>query len=246
MGIDIGGSGIKGARVDLTRGELISDRIKYPTPDGGHPGDVLDVVKQILADLSVVTNDPIGVCFPAVVTNGVTRSAANVSADWIDLPAAAMFAESLGREVQFVNDADAAGMAEATFGAAKDVPGLVIMLTLGTGIGSAFLMDGVLIPNTELGHLEWEGTDAEKRTSNAAREREGLDFPTWAGRLTRYLKHLERIFSPNLFILGGGISAQAEEFFPLLEITTDLAPARLLNNAGIVGAAYGAAHTSQV
>ena len=238
IGIDIGGTGIKGARVDLRTGDLVSERVKYPTPEGGHPGDVLDVVAQILSDLDGRVDDHTGVCFPAVVTHGVTRSAANVSSDWIDFPAATTFAQTLARDIHFVNDADAAGVAEAHFGAARNVPGLVIMLTLGTGIGSAFLINGVLVPNTEIGHLELDGFDAEQRASNAAREREGLDFETWSGRLSRYLQHLEKIFSPDLFILGGGISKQHEEFFPLIDINTPLTPAALLNNAGIVGAAY--------
>lgn len=238
LGIDIGGTGIKGARVDLTSGELVSERIKYPTPEGGHPGDVLDAVEALLSDLGGKPADHTGICFPAIVTHGITRSAANVSADWIDFPAAATFAQSLERDIHFVNDADAAGVAEAQFGAAQGVSGLVIMLTLGTGIGSAFLIDGTLVPNTEIGHLEIDGSSAERRSSNAAREREGLDFEAWGLRLTRYLSHVERIFSPDLFILGGGVSKQHDEFFPFLEIATPVKPAALLNNAGIVGAAY--------
>ena len=238
IGIDIGGTGIKGARVDISSGELVSERVKYETPEHGHPGDVLDVVEQILSDLEGTPDDHTGICFPAIVTHGITRSAANVSADWIDLPAAAMFADSLQRPINFVNDADAAGVAEAQFGAANGVSGLVIVITLGTGIGSAFLMGGTLVPNTELGHLELDGTDAERRASNAAREREGLDFDAWAIRLTRFLGHVEKIFSPDLFLIGGGVSKQHEEFFPLINIQTPLKPAALLNNAGIVGAAY--------
>ncbi len=238
IGIDIGGTGIKGARVDLTTGELVSERIKYETPEGGKPQEVLQVVKDLLAGLEGTPSDHTGICFPAVVTHGTTRSAANVSDEWIDLPAASLFAGALERDIHFVNDGDAAGVAEAQFGAARGVAGLVIMVTLGTGIGSAFLHDGVLVPNTEIGHLELDGVDVETRTSNAAREREGLDFEAWAGRLTRYFVHLERIFSPELFIIGGGISKQSEEFFPLIQISTPLKPAELLNNAGIVGAAY--------
>jgi polyphosphate glucokinase len=238
IGIDIGGTGIKGARVDLDSGELLSERVKYATPEGGHPGDVLSVVELVLSDLGGTAEDHTGVCFPAVVTHGVTRSAANVSADWIDFPAARTFADSLSRDIHFVNDADAAGVAEAQFGAARGVSGLVIMLTLGTGIGSAFLIDGTLVPNTEIGHLELDGHDAESRASNAAREREGLSFEAWALRLNRYLNHVEKIFSPDLFIIGGGVSKEHEQFFPLLALRTPLRPAALLNNAGIVGAAY--------
>ena len=238
IGIDIGGTGIKGGRVDLATGELVSERIKYATPEGGHPGDVLDVVEQILGDLDSGPDDHTGVCFPAVVTHGVTRSAANVSADWIGFPATSTFGESLGRDVHFVNDADAAGVAEAQYGAAAGVPGLVIVLTLGTGIGSAFLMNGQLVPNTELGHMELGGVDAEKRASNAAREREGLDFETWGRRVNRFLHHVEKLFSPDLFLIGGGVSKEHEEFFPFFDVSTEVKPAALLNNAGIVGAAY--------
>ena len=243
LGIDIGGTGIKGARVDLTTGELVSDRIKYATPEGGRPADVLDTVAQVLDQLGARAEEHTGVCFPAVVTHGITRSAANVSSEWIDYPAATTFATSLGRDIHFVNDADAAGVAEAHYGAARDMSGLVIMLTLGTGIGSAFLMDGVLVPNTELGHLEMSGRDAEQLASNAAREREGLDFATWAGRLNEYLAYLEKLFSPELFIIGGGVSTDHEEFFPLLTVPTPITPAALFNNAGIVGAAYLAGHS---
>lgn len=238
IGIDIGGTGIKGARVDLYSGELSSERIKYATPEGGKPGDVLDVVEQILTDLQSGTDDHTGVCFPAVVTHGITRSAANVSADWIDFPAAKIFADTLGKDIHFVNDADAAGVAEAQFGAARDVSGLVIMLTLGTGIGSAFLLDGTLVPNTELGHMELDGVDAEMRASNAAREREGLSFEVWGGRVNHLLRHVEKLFSPDLFLIGGGVSKAHEEFFPYFDISTEVKPAALLNNAGIVGAAY--------
>lgn len=242
LGIDIGGSGIKGARVDSTTGELVSERVKYPTPEGGHPGDVLDVVERIMAEVGATDRDPVGVCFPAVVRHGVTMSAANVSADWIGLPAERLFADSLDKEVHFVNDADAAGYAEAKLGAARNIAGLVIVITLGTGIGSALISDGVLVPNAELGHLELDGTDAELRASNAAREREGLDFEAWGARLTRYFSHLEMLFSPELFVIGGGVSRQHEEFFPFIDIATPLRPAELFNNAGIVGSALLATH----
>jgi polyphosphate glucokinase len=245
LGIDIGGTGIKGARVDLTNGELISERIKYPTPDGGRPGDVLDVVETILADLDMKPTETLGVTFPAVISHGRTMSAANVSPDWIGLPAEQLFSDSLGISAHFVNDADAAGLAEVTFGAARDVAGLVIVVTLGTGIGSALIHDGVLVPNAELGHLELDGTDAEHRASNAAREREGLSFEKWALRLTRYFSHLEKLFSPELFVVGGGVSKQHSEFFPLIAIDTPLLPATLLNNAGIVGSALCATQKEQ-
>lgn len=237
IGIDIGGSGIKGARVDVATGELVSARIKYPTPPGGRPDDILATVETILQDLESSREELVGVCFPAVVRHGVTMSAANVSPEWIGFPAERHFADTLDREVHFINDADAAGFAEARLGAARNVAGLVIVITLGTGIGTALISDGVLVPNAELGHLELDGADAELRASNAAREREGLSFEHWAERLTRYLSHLEMLFSPDLFVIGGGVSKEHAEFFPFLRVSTPIKPAELLNNAGIVGAA---------
>lgn len=237
IGIDIGGSGVKGARVNVGTGALVSERIKYPTPVGGHPDDILATVEQILADLDSSRDELMGVCFPAVVRHGVTMSAANVSSDWIGFPAERMFADSLDREVHFINDADAAGFAEARLGAARNVAGLVIVVTLGTGIGTALISEGVLVPNAELGHLEVDGVDAESRASNSAREREGLGFDEWGGRLTRYFSHLEMLFSPDLFVIGGGVSKEHQEFFPHIHIDTPIKPAQLLNNAGIVGSA---------
>ena len=237
IGIDIGGSGIKGARVNVVSGALMSERIKYPTPQGGTPSDILATVERILTDLDSSRDELMGVCFPAVVRHGVTMSAANVSTEWIGLPAERLFADSLDREVHFINDADAAGFAEARLGAARNVAGLVIVVTLGTGIGTALISDGVLVPNAELGHLEIDGTDAELRASNAAREREGLSFEEWGQRLTRYFSHLEMLFSPDLFVIGGGISKDHDQFFPHIAIGTPMKPAQLLNNAGIVGSA---------
>jgi polyphosphate glucokinase len=237
IGIDIGGTGIKGARVRVATGALLSERIKYPTPPGGHPGDVLECVRHILGDLESSRDELVGVCFPAVVRHGVTMSAANVSPDWIGLPAERLFADSLDREVHFVNDADAAGFAESRLGAARNVAGLVIVVTLGTGIGTALISDGVLVPNAELGHLELDGAGAEHRASNAAREREGLSFEEWGQRLTRYFGHLEMLFSPDLFVIGGGVSTQHDEFFHHIAVSTPIKPAELFNNAGIVGSA---------
>lgn len=237
IGIDIGGSGIKGGRVNVATGALLSERIKYPTPPGGHPGDILATVEQILKDLGSSREELMGVCFPAVVRHGITMSAANVSSDWIGFPAERMFADSLDREVHFINDADAAGFAEARLGAARNVAGLVIVVTLGTGIGTALISDGVLVPNAELGHLEVDGADAELRASNSAREREGLSFEQWGARLTRYFSHVEMLFSPDLFVIGGGVSKEHAEFFPHIHINTPIKPAELLNNAGIVGSA---------
>ncbi|WP_439565582.1 polyphosphate--glucose phosphotransferase [Microcella sp.] len=241
IGIDIGGTGIKGAIIDLDAGELVSDRVKHPTPEGGEPEAIIETVAQLVGELGTDGVAHIGVCFPAIVRNGRTMSAANVSERWIGLDADTLFGEALGRDIHFVNDADAAGYAEAVSGAARDQQGLVIMTTLGTGIGSAFIYDGVLIPNTELGHLELGGDDAEHWAANSAREREGLSFAQWAERLTRYYRHVEFLFSPDLFIIGGGVSKQHDEFMHLIDVETPIVPAVLRNNAGIMGAAALAA-----
>jgi polyphosphate glucokinase len=239
LGIDIGGTGIKGAIVDVDSGELLSDRIKLPTPTGGEPEAILAVVIQIIEQLGGVADDvPVGVCFPAIVKNGVTMSAANVSKKWIGFEAEKLFEKGLGRDITFVNDADAAGFAEVRFGAAKGQTGLVILTTLGTGIGSAMIYDGVLIPNSELGHLEIGGKDAESRASYAAKERGRLSYEKWATkRLQKYYDTVEFLFTPDLFIVGGGVSKSHEQFLPLLHLNTPIVPAKLRNNAGILGAA---------
>lgn len=243
IGVDIGGTGIKGALVDVSTGELVSERLKVATPKGGEPEAIVAEVAAMVARFGDATGDvPVGVCFPAVVRNGRTMSAANVSKRWIGLEAETLFEASLHRDIVFVNDADAAGVAELHFGAAKDKTGLVILTTLGTGIGSAFLYDGVLLPNTELGHLEIGGKDAERRASYAAKERGRLSWRSWASRLQRYYTTLEKLFSPDLFVVGGGVSKQADLFLPLLELETPIVPAALRNNAGILGAAWLAAH----
>ncbi|MBN9141896.1 MAG: ROK family protein [Micrococcales bacterium] len=242
VGIDIGGTGIKGALVDVGTGELVSERVKVATPDGGDPDAVLAAVAELVAGFGPDADGvPLGVCFPAIVRRGRTMSAANVSRRWIGLDAEALFEQTLHRGIHFVNDADAAGVGESRFGAARGTDGLVIMTTLGTGIGSAFLYDGVLVPNTELGHLEIDGVDAESRASYAAKERDELDWAPWAARLQRYYSRVEFLFSPELFIVGGGVSKHYEEFLPLLELETPIVPAVLRNNAGILGAAWLAA-----
>lgn len=238
LGIDIGGTGIKGALVDLSTGELAGERVKLSTPAGGEPADIAATVVEIITQLGVIPDDtPVGVCFPAVVRHGTTMSAANVSKKWIGLEAERFFESALGRDIVFVNDADAAGVAEARYGAAKDVPGLVILTTLGTGIGSALLYNGVLVPNSELGHLEMNGKDAERRASFAAKERKNLDWEQWAQHLQTYYSMLEKLFSPDLIIVGGGVSKSHELFLPLISTVAPLIPAQLRNNAGIVGAA---------
>jgi len=242
VGIDIGGTGIKGALVDTGRGVLAGDRVKVPTPDGGDPDAVLAAVTEMVAGFGEAGEGvPVGVCFPAIVRHGRTMSAANVSQRWIGLEAEKLFEAALRRDIHFVNDADAAGVAEVRFGAARGVDGLVIMTTLGTGIGSAFLYDGVLIPNTELGHLELGGEDAESRAAYSAKERDGLDWKKWAKRLQRYYRHVEFLFSPELFVVGGGVSKNHEDFLPLLDLETPIVPATQRNNAGILGAAWLAA-----
>lgn len=247
IGIDIGGTGIKGAVVDLGTGELLSDRIKLPTPAGGKPAEIVKVTKEILKRLSDVASDvPVGVCFPAVVRNGRTMSAANVSKKWINFEAEKLFEKELDVDIQFVNDADAAGYAEARFGAAANQPGVVILTTLGTGIGTAVLYNGVLVPNTEFGHLEIDGHDAESRAAYSAKEREELSWEKWANRLQRYYTELEKLMSPDLFVVGGGISKQSEDFLPLLHLQTPILPAVLRNNAGIMGAAALAANDAPI
>jgi polyphosphate glucokinase len=237
VGVDIGGTGIKGAIVDVESGELQSDRLKKPTPEGGKPDDIADVVVDIINELKMTNDEPIGICFPAVVKGGRTMSAANVSKKWIGFEAEKLFEKKLGRQIHFVNDADAAGFAEQQFGAAKGVDGLVIMTTLGTGIGTALINDGVLIVNAELGHIEIDGVDYETKASYAAKERDDLSWKHWAKRLQKYYSHLEAYLSPELFVVGGGVSKQYEEFLPLLDLQAKIIPAKLRNNAGIIGAA---------
>lgn len=238
LGIDIGGTGIKGALVDVETGELVSERIKLDTPEGGEPTAVAKTVLEIIAAVGEIPAEtPVGVCFPAIVRNGTTMSAANVSDKWIGFEAEKFFEQHLGRDITFVNDADAAGVAEVRYGAAKEQRGLVILTTLGTGIGSAMIYNGVLVPNSELGHLEMNGKNAERQASYSAKEAKGLSWAKWAKRLQQYYSMLEFLFSPDLLIVGGGVSKSHEEFLPLLKLATPIVPAVLRNNAGIVGAA---------
>ncbi len=238
IGIDIGGTGIKGALVDVKDGELISDRIRVETPAGGEPEAIADAVGQIVRKLnSGLRNYPVGICFPAVVKHGITMSAANVSKRWIGLNADQLFTSKLGTSVHVVNDADAAGIAEMRFGAGKKRKGLVIMTTLGTGIGTALFIKGELVPNAELGHLEIEGVDYETKAAFSAKERENLDWSAWAERLQTYYSTLEKLFSPDLIIIGGGVSKNHAEFLPKLRLNAEIVPAQKRNNAGILGAA---------
>jgi polyphosphate glucokinase len=241
FGVDIGGSGIKGAPVDLERGDLVQERHKVLTPHPSTPEAVADGVAEVVANFG--WSGPVGITFPGVVTVGVTRTAANVDKGWLDVDASKLLGDRLGGvPVTVLNDADAAGVAEMTFGAGRGRKGTVILLTFGTGIGSALFIDGRLVPNTELGHLELHGNDAEKHASTKAREDEDLSWQHWAHRVQKYLAHVEMLFSPELFIIGGGVSRKAEKFLPLIEgIRAEIVPAELQNNAGIVGAAMAAA-----
>lgn len=241
LGIDIGGSGIKGAPVDLDKGRFAEDRLRIATPEEATPDAVCAVVEQIAEHFSVSPEVPVGITLPAVITHGVVRSAANIDRSWLGLDADALFTERLGRSVHLVNDADAAGVAELHHGAARGRDGLIVLTTLGTGIGSAMIMDGVLVPNTEFGHLEIEGHDAESRAAESVRDREGLDWHQWAQRLQVYYGHLESLIWPDLIVVSGGVSKHADHFLPLLDLRTEIVPAVLRNKAGIIGAAHLAA-----
>lgn len=238
VGIDIGGTGIKAAIVDIKKGELASERVRVETPEGGEPEAIAATCKSIIETLGVShKNYPVGICFPAVVKHGFTQSAANVSKRWIGLDADKLFDTTLNRHTHVINDADAAGLAEVKFGAGRGSRGLTIMTTLGTGIGTALFYNGVLIPNAELGHLEIEGVDYETKAAYSAMEREELSFEQWAERLQKYYSTLERLLVPDLFIVGGGISKNHEKFLPLLNLKTKIVPATTRNSAGIIGAA---------
>jgi len=235
LGIDVGGSGIKGAVVDITTGKLATERIRIKTPEKAEPKPVAEVVAQIAR--SFEWKGPIGIGFPAPIKNGIAMMAANISEEWVGINADELFTSITGCPCKVGNDADVAGLAEMTFGAGKDQAGTVIMLTLGTGIGTAIFYNGHLLPNTEFGHLEIEGQDAEYRASDAARQREDLSWKKYAKRLNRYLMAMEKLFWPDLFIVGGGISKVHEKFIPLLTVRAKVIPAQLQNGAGIVGAA---------
>ncbi len=244
IGVDIGGTGIKGGVVDLSDGTLTSDRIKVATPKGAEPEAVLAAVDSVLDKLGVTGSDlALGVAFPAIVKNGKTLSAANVSHSWIGFDAEAFFEKGLKRDIHFANDADVAGVAEVRYGAAKGQDGLTLLTTLGTGIGSALIYNGVLIPNTELGHVQRakHGKDAEAYAAYSAMERDELNWQQWSERLQWYYGYLEFLFSPDLFVVGGGVSKHATEFLPLLKLRTPIVAAVHRNNAGIIGAAALAA-----
>ncbi len=238
LGIDIGGTGIKGALVDVGRGALAGERVRVLTPSPATPARVAGAVADVVAQLGV--EGAIGLTLPAVIRDGVVETASNIDSTWIGTNAAEHFARATGRPVAVVNDADAAGVAEVRFGAGRDRRGVVVLITLGTGIGSAVFTDGVLVANTELGHLHLHHEDAEDWTAESVREHDELSWKKWAGRLQAYLELVERLLWPTLFIIGGGVSKKSDKFLPHISLRTEIVPAQLHNDAGIVGAALSA------
>ena len=247
IGVDVGGSGIKAAAVNLDTGELLGLRHRVPTPLPSAPAAVIAsiarLIKKITAEVELDDRVPVGVGFPAVVIDGITKSAANVDPGWVDFDADTAMERVLGRPVHLVNDADAAGVAEMRFGAGVGQAGTVFLITLGTGTGSALFYNGMLIPNLELGHMEIRGRDAERRSAASARLKRSLSWKAWAMDLDEHLLAIEKLFSPRMFIIGGGVSKRSERFIPRLTVRAAVVPAKLLNDAGIVGAAMAAAET---
>lgn len=241
LGIDIGGSGIKGAPVDLETGELTQERVRIETPQPSTPEAVARVTREVVESFDLPADTPVGITFPAPIKHNTVVFMANLDQSWVGKNVDDVFEQELGRKVIALNDADAAGYAEAIYGAAKGHDGLVIVTTLGTGIGSALIYNGQLIPGSELGHLEIDGVNAESRAAARIREEEKLKFPEYAERLQRYYSHVEMLFSPDLFVVGGGVSKKHDKFLPLLDLRTPIIPAELRNTAGIVGAAALAA-----
>ena len=240
FGIDIGGSGMKAAVVDLDTGALASQRLRIPTPQPATPAAMAEVAAELVRLHG--WSAPLGVGFPGVVHHGVVHAAANLDRSWAAVDADRLFTDACGFDVAMVNDADAAGLAEVRWGGARDVAGVVLVLTFGTGIGSGLFVDGILVPNTELGHLELDGRDAESHTAASVREREGLSWAEWTLRVQRYLRHVEMLLSPDLIVIGGGVSKMADRWLPTISIHTPIVAAAMANNAGIVGAALVARH----
>lgn len=245
IGVDVGGTGIKAGVVEVDTGVRLGEQLHVPTPTGAEPEAVAAEVRALVArlGLSDAHPRPVGVCLPSIVAGGRALSASNISADWLGLDARMLFQQALGTPVHVLNDADAAGVAEAAFGAARTSSGLVMLVTLGTGLGTAMVHDGVLVPNCELGHLEINGVDWETRASVAVKERESLTWEQWADRLQVYFTHLEALTTPDRFVVGGAISAAADSFLPLLDLRTPIVPAVLGNDAGLTGAAFLAARS---
>jgi polyphosphate glucokinase len=239
LGIDVGGSSIKGGLVDVEAGRLQSELLSVATPRPAAPEPVMQAVAQLAATLALT--QAVGVAFPSVVQGGKARTAAHIDPSWIDVDGAALAARKLGRRAVFLNDADAAGLAEMRFGAGRELKGVVIMLTFGTGIGTALFADGKLFPNTELGHLELNGMDAEEWAAARIRTQLGLDWPAWIERVNAYLKRMQALFWPDVFILGGAVSERFEEFAPLLHSPAEIRPAQFAGQAGVIGAALAAA-----
>jgi polyphosphate glucokinase len=238
LGVDFGGSGVKGGLVDLDTGQLIGDRFKLLTPRPATPSAVAKTIAAVVNEFG--WSGPLGVTYPGVVRNGVAQTAANVDKSWIGTDARDIISSAVGQEVTVLNDADAAGLAEVRFGAGKDTTGVVVLLTFGTGIGSAVIHNGILLPNTEFGHLEVDGKEAEHRAASSVRDTHGWTYKEWAKQVTKVLVAVENALWPELFIAGGGISRKADKWLPLLENRTPVVAAVLENTAGIVGAAMAA------
>jgi polyphosphate glucokinase len=251
IGIDVGGTAIKAGVVDIDSGAVTGPTLQVPTPRSAGPNAVAALIADLVHDLSAGADrphpgSPIGVALPAVIQHGVARSAANIDKSWIGVKADSLLAERTGRPVHVLNDADAAGLAEVHFGAGQDAAGTILVVTLGTGIGSALFVDGRLLPNTELGRVELDGCVAESIASAVARERHGIEWDEYGQRLQRYLAYLESLFAPDLIIVGGGISVRSEHFLPHLNLRCPIIPAQLRNAAGLAGAALRAATIHRV
>jgi polyphosphate glucokinase len=238
LGIDIGGSGIKGAIIDIQTGTLTVERHRLTTPQPPTPQAVIETTAQVIAHFD--WHGPVGCGFPAVVKDGIVHTASNIAPEWVGEHGQDMLAEATGCPVWFLNDADAAGIAEVTFGAGRGVRGLVLITTIGTGIGTSLFIDGRLVPNTELGHIEINGKEAEKWASDGVRKKKDLSWKEWAERLNMYLQTMENLLWPDLIIIGGGVSKKTEKYFQYLDLKTRLVPAQLLNEAGMIGAALAA------
>ena len=241
LGIDIGGSGVKGAPVNTNDGLMLESRYRIPTPTPATPQNVAPLIAEIAKHFK--WEGPIGCGFPGVMQNGVAKTAANLDDSWIETDINKLFKKATGLPVSVINDADAAGLAEMKFGAGVDSSGVVLLCTIGTGIGTVLFVNGTLVPNTEFGHIELMGMDAEKYAADAARKAEDLSWEDWAMRFNQYLVSLEKLINPDLIILGGGASKKGDRFLPLLTVKAQVVPAELLNNAGLVGAALAATYT---
>jgi len=246
FGVDIGGSGIKGAPVDLETGQLTADRFRIETPQPATPSAIGNTVAKVLHHFAIAPGTAVGVTFPGVVQQGFVRTAANLDPSLIGVNLRGKIRTRARRDVRVMNDADAAGYAEYKYGAAEGKDGVVLMVTLGTGIGTALIADGRLVPNTELGHLIVDGRDAEEFAAESARERHNLDWAQWAAHVNRYLQEMERLLWPDLIIIGGGVSKDYQEFVPLLHLRAPVVPAALRNEAGIIGAAAQAAEAARI